>query len=113
MSFDPGAVERVRAVLFPLAAFEGDDCEEKRMFGSLCFLIGGHISLCVTRDGLLVRVGRDAMDQALSLRHVTPMEMRGRPMSGFVRVAPGGFATEADLRMWAERGLVAAKAVGR
>lgn len=83
------------------------------MFGSLCFLIDGRIGLCVTRDGLMVRVGRDGLDEALSLSHVTPMEMRGRRMSGFVRVAPAGFGTESALRMWAQRGLSAAKAADR
>lgn len=113
MAVDPHVVDRVREVLFPLAATDGDDCVEKRMFGGLCFLIGGRMSLCVTKDGLLVRVVRDGMDEALSLTHVRPMEMRGRRVSGFVRVAPDGFATQTALRTWVQRGMSAAKAVDR
>jgi hypothetical protein len=33
------------------------------------------------------------------------MQMGGRTMKGFIRVAPEGYRTEASLRKWLERGL--------
>jgi hypothetical protein len=33
------------------------------------------------------------------------MEMRGRIMSGFVRVTPEGYQSDADLKRWVKRGL--------
>jgi hypothetical protein len=33
------------------------------------------------------------------------MEMRGRVMTGFVRIAPEGFCTDAALKRWVERGV--------
>jgi len=39
----------------------------------------------------------------LSEPHAGPMEMRGRIMSGFVRVAPDGYRTEAGLKKWLTR----------
>jgi len=84
MAVDQAAVDRVRDVLLPLAAASGADCEEKRMFGSLCFMVGGSMCCCVNKDRLLVRVGRDGIEQALSEANVEPMEMGGRQMSGFV-----------------------------
>jgi hypothetical protein len=38
------------------------------------------------------------------------MEMGGRVMRGFVRVAPEGYRTEAALKKWVERGVNAAAA---
>ena len=37
--------------------------------------------------------------------HVSAMEMGGRVMTGFVRVAPEGYGTDAELKKWIERGL--------
>jgi hypothetical protein len=37
------------------------------------------------------------------------MEMGGRTMSGFVRVAAEGYRTGAALRKWVERGVAAAR----
>jgi TfoX N-terminal domain len=110
MTVDQAVVDRVRDVLQPLAAAGGADCEEKRMFGSLCFMVSGSMCCCVSKEGLLVRVGRDGMDEALAEANVEPMQMRGRRMSGFVIVAPEGFATASQLRKWVVRGMSAAKA---
>jgi hypothetical protein len=33
------------------------------------------------------------------------MEMRGRTMTGFVRVAPEGYRTDAALKKWVRRGV--------
>jgi TfoX N-terminal domain len=110
MAVDQAVVDRVRDVLLPLAAAGGAACEEKRMFGSLCFMVSGRMCCCVSKDGLLVRVGRDGMDEALAEANVEPMRMRGRQMSGFVIVAPEGFATASRLKQWVRRGLSAAEA---
>ncbi len=110
MAVDQAVVDRVRDVLLPLAAAGGADCEEKRMFGSLCFMVSGRMCCCVNKEGLLVRVGRDGMDEALAEANVEPMQMRGRRMSGFVIVTPEGFATAAQLRKWVRRGMSAAEA---
>ena len=37
--------------------------------------------------------------------HVKPMEMRGRIMTGFVRVDPDGYRSEPALKKWVERGV--------
>lgn len=110
MAVNQAVVDRVRDILLPLAATNGAECEEKQMFGSPCFIVSGHMCCCVNKDGLLVRVGRDGMDKALSEANVEPMKMRGRQMSGFVIVAPEGFATASRLKKWVQRGMSAADA---
>jgi hypothetical protein len=76
------------------------------MMGGLCFMVKGAMCCSVSgRGGLMVRVGPQAHEQTLREPHVTAMEMRGRVMTGFVRVAPDGYRTDAALKKWIERGV--------
>src|SRR5262245_49418549 len=80
---------------------------------SPCFMVKGGMCCSVSgRGGLLVRVGADAHEQMLAEPHVQPMEMRGRTMTGFVRVAAEGYRTDAALKKWVERGIEAVAARG-
>jgi len=101
MAYDEETAERVRKLL----AGRGD-VVAKKMMGGLCFMVGGNMCCIVSgKGGLLVRVGADAFARALAEPHVEPMEMRGRIMTGFVRVAPEGYPTNAALKKWVQRGL--------
>jgi len=76
------------------------------MMGGLCFMVGGSMCCVVSgKGGLLVRVGPEAFARALAEPNVGPMEMGGRVMTGFVRVAPEGYRTDGMLKKWIERGL--------
>ena len=59
--------------------------------GAMCCSVG-------SRGGLLIRVGAEAQERMLCDSHVLPMEMAGRTVSGFVRVMPEGYRTEAAFR---------------
>ena len=101
MAYDEQTAERVRQVM---AGRRG--LVEKKMMGGLCFMVDGAMCCSVSgKGGLLVRVGADAQGKMLDEPHVSPMEMRGRTMSGFVRVAPDGYRTAAALGKWIKRGL--------
>jgi len=100
MPYDEKTADRVRRALFGRPGLE-----EKKMMGGVCFMVGGHMICGVTRSELLLRVGRDAYAESLAQPHVRPMEMRGRPMSGFVLIDPPGFRTSAALAKWIKRGL--------
>lgn len=100
MAYDEHTAERVRQVLTDRA-----NVEEKRMVGGRSFLVGGHLCLGVTSEGLMVRVGPDEYAAALKLRHVHRMEFRDKPLIGYVIVEPSGFRTEASLARWIQRGI--------
>ncbi len=83
--------------------------------GGLCFMADGAMCCAVSgKGGLLVRVDPAAQERMLGEPNVSPADMRGRRMTGFVRVAPDGYRTDAALKTWIERGLagVAARAQG-
>jgi TfoX/Sxy family transcriptional regulator of competence genes len=101
MAYDEKTAERVRKLLSART-----DVVEKKMMGGLCFMVKGRMCCSVSgRGGLLVRVGPDAHPSMLGEPHVQPMEMRGRTMAGFLRVAPEGYRTEAGLKKWVKRGV--------
>jgi TfoX/Sxy family transcriptional regulator of competence genes len=101
MAYDEKTAGRVRKLLSIQP-----DVVEKKMMGGLCFMVKGRMCCSVSgKGGLLIRVGPDAQQLMLGEAHVQPMEMRGRMMTGFVRVAPEGYRTEAELKKWVKRGV--------
>ena len=75
------------------------------MMGALAFMVKGSMCCAVSRTTLLVRVGAEGHERAFAEPHVEPMVIGARTMSGFVRVEPEGFLTEAALSRWIERGI--------
>jgi len=106
MSYDEKTAERVRKVLS-----RRRDVVEKKLMGGLCFMVTGAMCCSVSgRGGLLIRIPADRQELTLREPHVQPVEMRGRTMTGFVRVAPAGYRTDAALTAWVHRGLDAVAA---
>lgn len=75
------------------------------MFGGLAFMVNGHMCCGIVGENLVVRVGAEAYERALSQPHARAMDFTGRPMKGFVYVGPSGYRTAADLRKWVRKGL--------
>jgi TfoX/Sxy family transcriptional regulator of competence genes len=82
----------------------GADVVERRMFGGLAFMVRGHMTVGVLGDDLMVRVGREAYDDALALPGARPMDFTGKPAAGTVFVAGAGL-DDATLAQWVGRGL--------
>ena len=83
-----------------------EDVTEKAMFGGLAFLLHGNMAVTVSsRGGLMVRVGVEAAEDAVARPHVTQIQMRGRPMRGWIHVAAEGVKTKRQLGVWARRGM--------
>lgn len=99
MAYDERLAERIRRALGPPAGFT-----EKKMFGGLAFLLGGKMLCGIVMDNLVVRVGPERYEQALGRPHVRPMDFTGRPMNGYVFVAPAGCSTQKAVTAWVKRG---------
>ncbi len=102
MAYDERLAEEVRE---RLAAVDGE-VVEKAMFGGLAFMVDGNLTLAASRrGGLLVRTDPGNADEVLALPGVEPMEMRGRPMPGWVFVDVAVLDGEAELDAWVGRAL--------
>ena len=101
MAYDEDLANRIREII-GLAP----DLTEKKMFGGLSFLIGGHMSVSVSgRGGLLLRCAPEDTEALRAKPHVGPFEMRGKAMEGWLRVEPEGVETKRELELWVERGV--------
>lgn len=100
MAFDEKLAARIRTAL---AGESG--VVEKKMFGGLAFLFGGHMACGIVGEDLMVRVGPDGHERALAEPHARPMDFTGKPLKGMVYVAPEGVSTAKALRAWIDRAL--------
>lgn len=107
MPYDTHVGERLRAAV--RRAHPAEEIAEKHMFGGLALLLGGRMACGVQRDELVVRVPEARFAAALTRPHARPMDFTGRPLRGFVYVAPAGFEREEDLDAWVALGLAAAR----
>ena len=91
----------------------GEPVEERKMFGGLAFLLGGHMAVSASgRGGLMVRVEPAETDALLAEPGAAPMEMGGRgPVDGWLRVSADAVADEESLGRWVERGLAYARSL--
>jgi hypothetical protein len=101
MAYDEQLAEQVRAALA-----DEPDVTERAMFGGIAFMLAGHMTVTVSgRGGLMVRTGPDGADDALALPHTSVVVMRGRPMTGWVRVGAAGLTTDDAVVIWTRRAL--------
>jgi hypothetical protein len=95
MAFSAALAERIRQAL---ARKRG--VEEKKMFGGVGFLLNGNMLIGVWKDSLIVRLGPEEGDEALREPHVREFNITGRPMKGWVLVAPEGIEDGEQLIGW-------------
>jgi TfoX/Sxy family transcriptional regulator of competence genes len=107
VAYDEDLANRIRELLAGEAGIV-----EKRMFGGLAFLIGGHMSVSASgQGGLLLRCDPAETDALVGKPHAGPFEMRGRVMDGWLRVDAEGLSTKAQLQRWVERGISYARSL--
>ena len=107
MPVDQDFANRIREELA-----EVDGITEKSMFGGLAFLLHGNMAVGIMSTGdLMVRVGPEATEEALSKPDTRLFEMRGRSMTGWVIVALEGVKTKRQLGPWVKRGVAFASSL--
>ena len=81
MAYNPGLAQTQRDDLADLPV------TERKMFGGLAFLLGGHMICGLHKRGTMYRVGKDSHAAALALPGVRPMTMGDRPMATMVELS--------------------------
>ncbi len=80
------------------------EISRKNMFGGICYLIGGNMCFGVYRDSLIVRTTKEKADELMECDHISPFDITGRPMKGWVMVSLDGLETEEQLLKMLELG---------
>ncbi len=99
MAYDEELAVRVRDAVLGATV----DVVERSMFGGLAFMVRGHMTVGVLGTDLLVRVGLDAYEDALTRPSARPMDFTGKPSRSMVFVAAEGL-DDASLESWVGRG---------
>ena len=102
MAYDEGLAQRIREVLDELSL---PALVEKRMFGGIAFMLQGNLACGVLKDEMIVRVGPERYEEAVTRPHTRPFDFTGRPMKGWVMVAADGYESDDDLEGWVQQGV--------
>ena len=105
MAYDEDLADRIRAEL-------GDEpaVSERAMFGGLAFLVAGNMAVAASgQGGLLVRAGTEQGARLVARTAAEPMEMRGRVMTGWLRVDAEHVRTTRQLARWVAIGVEQAR----
>ena len=106
MAYDEKLADKIREVMKRRRGIT-----EKKMFGGLTFLANGNMACGVVGAELMVRVGKDAYEDALKKPGARPMDFTGKPLAGMVYVGKKGITRSASLKGWVERGLSHARSL--
>jgi hypothetical protein len=100
MAYDEELARRIRELVGDQPALS-----EQKMFGGLAFLIGGNLAIAASgQGGILVRADPELSDELVETTTASVMEMRGREMRGWLRVAAEDVRSRDELATWVELG---------
>lgn len=100
MAYDEGLAARLREALAGQ-----DGLTEKKMFGGLGFMLEGRMAVAAgSGGGLLLRCDPADTDAHSEQDGVEPFVMRGKPMQGWLYVAPEAIAVDDALARWVDVG---------
>lgn len=105
MAYDEALADRIRTRV-------GDDpaVTEKRMFGGLAFLVGGHMAVAAGSEGaLMVRCAAADTERLLTEPGAKPMVMRGRDLKGWLEIEAPVLQDETTLSDWVDLGVAYAR----
>jgi TfoX/Sxy family transcriptional regulator of competence genes len=108
VAFDDELAERVRERLGGT-----DGVTELKMFGGWGVTIHGNMAVGVMEKDLIVRVGPDAYDTALTRPGVRPFDFTGREMTGWVFVDGARVTNTRTLTRWIDQGVAFAQTLPR
>jgi TfoX/Sxy family transcriptional regulator of competence genes len=107
VAYDEDLANRIRELV------QGEEAlSEKKMFGGLAFLVGGNMAIAASGGGgVLVRVDPHETDKLVSTSKAQIAVMQGRPMDGWLRVAPEHVRAKPQLAKWVTIGCTYARSL--
>ncbi|MBI5471012.1 MAG: TfoX/Sxy family protein [Ignavibacteriae bacterium] len=95
MTLNEELAGRVRAALARVR-----HVEEKKMFGSIAFMVNKKMCVTVGHDRLMCRIDPELHDAALQRPGARTVKMKGRAYKGFVYVSGESLKSKSDLDYW-------------
>ena len=73
------------------------DIAKKRMFGGVGYLINGNMCFGIHKESLVLRTSPEKAEEMMKSEYVTPFDITGKPMKGWVLVSPDVLETDDGL----------------
>jgi TfoX/Sxy family transcriptional regulator of competence genes len=70
---------------------------KKKMFGGVGYLINGKMCFGIHQEFLVLRVSPEKAAELMKSEYVTPFDITGRPMKGWILVSPDILESEKQL----------------
>ncbi len=70
---------------------------KKKMFGGVGYLINGNMCFGIYEESLVLRTSPEKAEKLMRSKYVTPFDITGRPMKGWVLVSLDVLETEDEL----------------
>jgi hypothetical protein len=78
--------------------------DKKKMFGGICYLLNGNMCFGIYKEFLIVRTTVEKADELMKNESVTPFDITGRPMKGWVMISPDYVETDTRLESMLQLG---------
>jgi TfoX/Sxy family transcriptional regulator of competence genes len=101
MAYNHELAERISQALVEI----NSNYSEKKMFGGIGYMVNGNMACGILGGQLIVRVGKDAYNAALSQPGVTEFMNNKRPMVGWVMVHESALSSNKILKEWVAKGV--------
>lgn len=93
MAYDEQLAQRVKSILQTQVGFT-----EKKMFGGAGFMYNGNMICGIYKEFLILRLAIEIAEDLLKQDHVRVFDITGRPMKGWVMIAPEGCRNDSILK---------------
>jgi len=110
--FDAAAADLLRTALAGVLPEPGPEVLEKKMFGGLAIMVGGHMTVGIIENRVVARIGPDAYQEAIGEPDIGPMDFTGRPMKGWVYLMPPVVKDAERLRVWTGKAFAFTSSLG-
>lgn len=95
MAYNEILTNRVRAALAHIP-----QVEEKKMFGSLAFMVDGKMCISVGKDRIMSRIDPELHEQAIQRKGTRTVIMGGREYKGYVYVDEEAVNSQEEFDYW-------------
>lgn len=95
MPYSKALADRIRNALAHLP-----NVEEKKMFGSLVFLVNGKMCLNAGPQRMMCRIDPELHEQQVQKAGCSTVIMRGREYKGYIHIKDDNLKQEKDFRHW-------------
>lgn len=70
---------------------------KKKMFGGVGYLLNGNMCFGIHKESLVLRTSPEKAEEFMKSEYITPFDITGKPMKGWVLVSPDILETDEQL----------------